>query len=352
MKLKINTTRLQELLVRAIKGASNNKLIPLTSLIAIEVKDGVLTITTTDSTNYLYLTEPLEGEDFYVAVQADTFSKLVSKMTSETIELDVTDSCLMVYGNGSYKIDIPLDDDGEPIQFPNPLKDFDGEHVGKVSSACVATILGSVKPSLLTTMEYPWFTAYYVGDSVVGTDTFMISSLGEKILDTPRLISSEVMDLLGLLTGDIEIIADGDKLLFEGENGKVYGIQASGIDNFSIEDINALVNQTYQSSCKISKSAILNLLDRISLFVGTYDNGEITLSFKESGLEVSSRYANETIAYIDTTVTEPFTCKTDISTLITQIRSQVGGVITIEFGLENALKLIDGQLINVVALLE
>ena len=56
MKIIIKTTTLQEMIAKAIKGASNNKLIPLTSLMAIEVKDKVLTLTTTDATNYLYIT--------------------------------------------------------------------------------------------------------------------------------------------------------------------------------------------------------------------------------------------------------------------------------------------------------
>lgn len=61
MKLQIKTTKLQEMLARAIKGASNNKLIPLTSLIAISLKDGELTLITTDATNYLYVRDDAEG---------------------------------------------------------------------------------------------------------------------------------------------------------------------------------------------------------------------------------------------------------------------------------------------------
>ena len=52
--LKIKTTKLQEMLARAVQGASENKLLALTTLLAIELKDSKLTITTTDTTNYLY----------------------------------------------------------------------------------------------------------------------------------------------------------------------------------------------------------------------------------------------------------------------------------------------------------
>ena len=90
MKLQIKTTKLQEMLSKAIKGASNNKLIPLTGLIAIQLKDNKLTLTTTDATNYLYIQDDnIEGDDFYAVVQVDTFAKLVARMTCETITIDL-----------------------------------------------------------------------------------------------------------------------------------------------------------------------------------------------------------------------------------------------------------------------
>ena len=50
MKLSIKTEKLKEMVSRSIKGVGNNKLIPLTSLMAIELKDGKLTLITTDAT--------------------------------------------------------------------------------------------------------------------------------------------------------------------------------------------------------------------------------------------------------------------------------------------------------------
>ena len=57
MKLTINTSTIQNMVAKSMKGAPCNKMIPLTSLMAIELKDNVLTLITTDSTNYLYVRE-------------------------------------------------------------------------------------------------------------------------------------------------------------------------------------------------------------------------------------------------------------------------------------------------------
>ena len=100
MKLTLKTLKLQEMVSKAIKGASNNKMIPITSLMAIQWQDGVLTLITTDAANTLKIIDKVEGEEFYVVVQTELFSKLVAKTTTETITLTLKESSLEVKGNG------------------------------------------------------------------------------------------------------------------------------------------------------------------------------------------------------------------------------------------------------------
>ena len=52
MQFTINTTKFQELVAKAVKGSSNNKLLPITSLMAIDLAGKRLVLTTTDTTNY------------------------------------------------------------------------------------------------------------------------------------------------------------------------------------------------------------------------------------------------------------------------------------------------------------
>lgn len=354
MKLKIGTARLQALLNKAVRGASCNKLIPMTSLIAIKLEDGVLHLTTTDATNYLSLVEDrVEGDNMYVAVQVDLLAKLVAKMTCDEITLEVADNALNVIGNGKYQIDIPLEDDGSFVKLPNPIENFKKDKkIGTVDSSIIMSALTSIKPALATTMEYPWFTCYYVKDRIVATDTYTVADSSKGFLDEAKLINANVMDLLGLFVGEIAVYVDGDKMLFNTDKGDVYAVVPNGIEQYSINDIEALVQQKFDYSCTVAKSSLLSLLDRISLFVGVYDNGKITLSFTGDSLEVVSKYANEKISYTNTEKAGEFTCNTDINTLITQVKAQSGSEITIEYGKDNAIKIIDGDITSVVALLE
>ena len=239
------------------------------------------------------------------------------------------------------------------VKLPDPAENFNKKNkIGSVDSSVILTTLASVKPALATTMDYPWFTCYYVKDTIVATDTYTVADYTEGFLEEAKLISPVVMDLLGLFNGMIDVYADGDKMLFEAENGIVYGTIPNGIEHYSIDAIKGLVNQEFDCSCMVVKSALLNLLDRISLFVGTYDNGKITLSFSQNELEVTSKYASEKIAYTAAEAPGEFVCQTDVNTLTTQVKAQTGSEITIEYGKDNAIKLIDGDLTSVVALLE
>ena len=83
-----------------------------------------------------------------------------------------------------------------------------------------------------------------------------------------------------------------------------------------------------------------------------YEDGAVSLSFDAEGLTVDSAYASESIAYADDSGVGDFTCRTDVATLLTQVKAQDGDEIIIQYGKENAIKIIDGKVTSVVALLE
>lgn len=353
--ITISTTRLQALLNKAVKGAGLDKNITKTTLVEIKLENGVLTLTTTDDTNYLTLKTALEGDDFYVAVPVDILYKLVGKMTCENVTLEVTDACLNVIGNGKYPIALDTEDDGTLVKLTNPISSFDkSKKIGVIEATDVLKALTSVKPALATEKDFPWFTCYYVGDSITGTDSYIMSNYvpDNKPLEEPKLISATVMDLLGLFSGTITVYMDGEAMLFESEDGSVYGAIPSGIEHYSIDLINDFIQQEYEYSCKVVKSSLLKLLDRIALFVGVYEDGAVSLSFDAEGLTVDSAYASESIAYADDSGVGDFTCRTDVATLLTQVKAQDGDEIIIQYGKENAIKIIDGKVTSVVALLE
>lgn len=358
MKLILKTEKLKEMVSRAVKGVGNNKLIPLTSLMAIEVKDNKLTLITTDATNYLYITEDkVVADDFYIVVDATTFSKLVSKMTCENITLEVKTGVLNVKGNGNYKIELPLDENGEPIKYPDPVDRLDLSSATQktINRTTVQVILETIKPALAVTLENPCYTGYYIGDDVVATDTYKIASMDVNLLGANRLVSPEFMDLLAVMTNEkITVMYTDTDIVCSTPDCTVYGKFMDGIEDYAIDAIMDLVNTDIDSFCSVPKNALLQLLDRLSLFVGPYDKNAIHLTFTQNGLQVSSKATNgiEIIDYIASDNFKDFTCAIDIQMLTQEVKAISNDVIELYYGEDNAIKMTDGNITIIVALLE
>ena len=357
MKFTIKTEKLKEMVSRAVKGVGNNKLIPLTSLMTIEVKNNTLTLITTDATNYLYIVDnKIVADDFYVVVDANTFSKLISKMTCENITMEVKTGILNVKGNGSYRIELPLDENGEPIQYPSPVDTLDLRSASEkiINRTTIQVILETIKSALASTFENPCYTGYYVGEQVVATDTYKIASMDVNLFGSKRLVSPEFMDLLSVINEEkISVAMTDTDIVCSTPDCIVYGKFMEDIEDYAIDAIMGLVNTEFDSTCVVPKSALLQLLDRLSLFVGTYDKNAIHLTFTQNGLQISSKAANgvEIIDYVSSSNFRDFTCSVDIQMLTNEVKSIQNDSIELHYGEDNAIKITDGNITIIIALL-
>ena len=336
MKFTIGTELMKDVVVRAIKGAGNNKLIPITSMMCIELKNGILTVITTDATNYMYIREQhVAGDDFYVVVDANQFAKLVSKMTCESITMTIDEKLytMKVKGNGNYTIELPLDEDGEPVKFPDVVVRTDATPLS-INRSTIIAILETIKPALAVTMENPQYTAYYMGDKVVATDSYKIASLAIPMFDTPRLVSSEFLDLVAVMrTEKIAVEMNDTDIVFETPDCTIAGKFVDGIDDFAIEPITNLIEQEFDSHCAVPKNDLLQMLDRLSLFVGTYDKNAVDLTFTNQGLQVSSKASSgiEILPYVNSENQKDFTCDVDIQMLVQEVKAISNDLIDIYY---------------------
>ena len=346
--MQIKTTKLQEMVSKAVKGVGANKLIPLTEMIAIKLEGGVLTITSTDINNYLNITAKVDGEDFYVVIQAEQFSKLIARTTSENVNLEVSDNELKIIGNGEHTVPVVLDDEtGEMLIYPDPSKDFDrGNKIGSISGDILRTILSEIEPSVASTAEIPQYTNFYVGEFVMATDTYKIGWLDVKVFDEPKLISVPTMDLLEVLSGDqvIQVFESNGKLLFVSEEwGTLYAPAMPNIDSYQVDKIMAYIQQSYPSKCVLPKLEILQLIDRLSLFVDSNDDGAVTIAFGKDGVKIASKQSNsvEVVPYLSC---ENFADSNGVMYLDmfrSQAKAQTGDTIELHFGDGKSLKLVD-----------
>ena len=356
--MELNTRLLQEMVSKSVKGCSNNKMLPMTSIMAIQLKDGKLTLITTDMTNYLYVNGDVQtDEDFYVTVRADMMAKFIASLTSENVTFEVTDKYLEVSGNGDYKIDLVLDENGTMVEFPQfePCK----KSIGKVSMANIQTILNTIKPALSKDVVTPCYTNYFVGDSVIATDLNTINMLDVKLFEKskkPLFISTELMDLIGLCTEDtVDVRNEGDLLDIISDRIQIHSTLFEYTAQYQTDDINGVIAFDYPSNCTVSRNALLQTLDRIMLFIDDeFSDGIANLKFDKNGLTIESTLSNgnETIAFVDSDNMKEFECMISVPSFREQVKSFAVDNLKICYGREEAVKLVDGNVMSCIGLVE
>ena len=353
MSLTINTVKLQEMVSRSMQAVSNNAMLPITGMMSISVEDGTLTLLTTDRVHYLYVTEDVEAEDMQVTVNADAFAKLVNKLTTETVKLTVKDSALEIKANGKYNLEIPMDENGV-VKFDCPYKTEELEEDGAWSLEDIKSIVTVLKPSIAVTEEVPMYMNYYVGESVVATNEITVASKAVQLLKTPKLISAKTMSLLSSFKdSDVSYeIYEGNVIVFDSSDSKLITL-CSNTDGYPIDVINGFVEMPLGRSCVLSKGALLSALDRLSLFVGAYDNNAVKMSFDTDGVTFESFAGNgtEIVPYIKAEDVEEFSCAIDVRLLQTHVKSQSDEV-EMWYGVDNCIKLEDDGTTVVISLVE
>lgn len=360
MKLKVETQEFKEMVSKVSKCSTNNKLIVLTSLISIMVREGKLVLTSTDSSNYLMVSCKVDCEDFEVSVPAQLFSNLVSKITTKEIELLLEDNVLTVIGNGRYKVQLPVNEEGNPIKFPKRLlrdrenKQFTEE--GYITNDEIKSVLAINKPALAVSVELPSITCYHCGeDSVVSSDGYRICENAVGLFNEKRLIPSRLMDILGTLTGgDIKVEYTDKNLVFTTEAEAVYAPIEGGIETFPIDIVNQNLTEVFPSNCIVPKRKLVNLLDRLSLFVARYDTNGVYLTFTDEGIKFTSKLSDgeELVPYKEKSDIKLFTCCVNIKFLEDQVSTIEGDDVKISFGSNSVLMLSVEGVNHIIALME
>ena len=359
MILTVNTQLLKEMVNKAIKGAGMNRQLPITNMMLIEVADSKLNLLTTDGTSTLVIkTDKCENtDDFYVVVPIDIFSKLITKTTCETVTLTLEESNLLVKGNGNYKIALPLDEEGL-VKFPKPKDVVTVEDKnGMIKNSFIKSVINTNKASVAKTYEVPCLTGYYIGEEmVISSDENNACYNKINLLNDNVLVSTKVLDLLALSNyEEIKYVRQQNYLIFFAEDLTLYTQELEGKDIFPVEPLMELYNNsTFKSSCRVPKILLQSVIDRLMLFIEPYDKNAVTFTFTQNGLQISSRKMSgiEIVNYTASEGFEPFIAIVDVVGLKAQIDAYQGEEIEIWYGLSNALKLQNGNITQIISLLE
>ena len=356
--MRIGTEQLKALVGKAVNGAGNDKTKPLTQFMGIIKSGENITLITTDDTNYFYVHGITDADtgDINVTVFYEQFAKLISKMTSKEVELEIVDNALHVIGNGDYMIELPLDENGELVVYPDPYNDkykTDFKWDGEIKVAEIKTIIESVKPSLSTVDELPSIRNYFIGDNVIATDRYKIASFDNRMMSKEVLMSSRLMDLLNLSENTLNYKIDKDCMVFDSDDCTIFSKQMDDIEEYPIDAIESLISEKFKSVCKVNKNEFIALLERIALFVGKYDDRAVRLYFEKNGIRVcnKNRKSNEVIDYSDSKGFKEYDCTISVDMLLAQLKAYGGDMVELHYNNDKCIKFVDGSITQIVALM-
>lgn len=288
MKISIETKVLQDLTSKAIKGSGRNSLIPFTLGINIEVVGTDLILTTTDNVNTLKVigkdTCSAQSSGFFTCVDSDTFSRLVAKTTSKIITLENTETALKVKGNGEYSLEVMADkyNNNEIARIPELPFDDAVAVSGELDLKVLADVLNYNKLNISKTADAGQvYTGYYVDkESVVtynGAATITMSKLITGADFSPMVLPYNLVELMSIIPGNtatikcesnkIKVVSDDIEIVGALLNNAVENEDGTTQSLFRADKLKEFTNVVGVSSCVVSKSEILDVLDRLSIFV-------------------------------------------------------------------------------------
>lgn len=351
------TDRLKQLVSYAIKGAGFNKLLELSTYMGIRVDSGILYLNTTDGTNYLSVSDACVADDMDITVDADLFSKLIGKINSDTVDMEVVNNTLVVTGKGKYTLELIPDENGGLFSFPNKFPD-ETETICTIGASDLLAISTSVKASL-SSVPGSAYSSYYFGNIIASTDKAMMTIFNKKFCNEPYLLNRDFVDLMCMGNVDAEI-SKSDNLIMANASISEKGmisictpIQA-GVSDFNIDGVNKFAALKINSFCRIRKAELLDLLDRMILFVSKFDDGVIQLEFGNTGVSVSSLASNgvEFVEYQECKNVEPTTIKINIDRLRNQLKAYSSDLVDLYFGNDICIKFVDGDITQIIALIK
>lgn len=361
--MKIKTQELIRLVNLVYQGAGNNKLIPITQMIGVKLEDSKLTLSATDSFNSIYIKSDVENteEKIDVCVNADLLSKLVAKFDCEFTILTLEKNCLVVKGNGEYKLDLLLDDEGSVFNFP-VRKEPENLEYQEIELNKFVNIKNYGEKSLAQSMEEPDLIAYFVDkNTAVSTDRNVMTVINDTFTNIPLTLRSKFVQLIVNLDSKIKlatwinettkevniIVKDKESTIFSKVNGSV--------EDYPSEAVKQLIEtSSFSFNAKVKIKDFLNILDRISLFVTQYDSNVIDLKLVNDKLYISSVKSTgvDILTLSDISGEETWNGKIDIEMLSDQLNSFTKEEVKIYLGNPNCIKLAEDNVVKLVCLVE
>lgn len=367
----IRIEKLQAACKNILAAVDNNALSAITETLELVTKDNFLYINVTNREYFAQVKIDIgENVEFHATVNATLFLRLISQITTDTVELSLNDNHIIIKANGTYKL--PLIFDGDKllvlphIHIDNVTNEFE------IDTEILKSILQYNSKQLTTgTIARPVQRLYYVDNmgAITFTNGACVNSFtlpaDIKLLFNDRLVklfklfdTPKVKFTLGYDAISDEIIQT--KVRFTTDTITLTAILSCDDSLLASVPVNAIrgrSNSEYPYSININKDYLLQTINRLLLFNTVNGGKEIvkpysTFEFNKDSVTIYdvNKENKEVINYNNTIINceEPYVAIFDLTELKTTLENCVEPYLTINFGDHTSIVISRGHISNLI----
>ena len=350
-KITVSSATLQKMLNKVMKGVINNNFVAITSFVEIKLADGEFSLMASNDFNKIKIKEKIEGSNFCVVVSADKFNKLIQKVSSANVTLELKEKWLEITaGTGVYKLELPTMEDDTLVKMPK-MPVLKGEK-STLNLTKLLNVIETNKAALAVDLEQICYTGYYCGKRSVTFNETLIAINAIELFDPAFLAGQDLFLLLTTMNPkeEITVYRDNDKILFDSDSVTIYSLELQGKNLFQYDTLVGHSNTEFKHACRVNKKEFINILDRLSLFMEAEDDNVIQLTVSNKSILLGSKKSTgtEELAFIykpSKESQEPvaFTTPINLPALKAVLTSLKTDDVLFHYGPDNAVKLTESD---------
>ena len=356
--MKIKTSQLRTM-VNVVSKINPSKTELLTEYYHLVINKSGMKLTAYDSKNWITVVDKsvkLKGKaanEIDVIIKGDKFTKLIQKTSVEEINITLKDSYLELKANGTYKVPILLHEEYKTID-EKIISSFTDDKT--FSTTDFKNAYEYTKHTVSTDTRDQYLTGFlFNNEQLQSTDGYKVCSaplrsiIADKEENTPILFTKELMSLISAIPDEeFNISYKDEKVLITSKSIEIYGPTLYGVDEYP--NLDSIIGVEQNSNlCKVSKSLLVAALDRLSLFITSFDRNFVTLTFDKNSLEIKTE--NGSCETIPCEITgEKGVIHVQIDNLKSIASLIVGDSAELKYGSELTLEIACGEVKLVIAL--
>ena len=352
-----------------LAAVDSNELSIITETLELKVENNILYMNVTNREYYAQVKLNMNNEEeFHATVNANLFLKLVSQITTDTVEFSISGNSLVIKANGTYRLPLIYDDDKllelPIINIDNVTSEFDID-----GDVLVSILQYNSKQLTIGAISKPVQKMYYIDEK--GALTFTSGAcINSFNLEKPvkMLLNNRLVKLFKLFKGvKVHFTIGYDalsediiqtKVRFESDNVLITAVLSCDdamINSVPVNAIRGRAQSDYPYSVNFNKDALLQMINRLVLFTTStskeltayctfeFNKTEVIVSDMEKENKEVIKYNNDT-----TNIDEIYTAILDLNDLKGTLDTCVEQYVTFKFGDEQAVLICRGNVVNVI----